>query len=262
MSDFLDRMMGSSLERLDAARARTSLEAQKSKGASQALQVFPEVPFVLIAEIKPVSPAEGDLGLTAPVQLALDYEAGGASVVSVLTEPSEFGGSLETLADISASVTVPLLRKDFIVDEYQVWEARAHGADGVLAIARMVDAASLRSIVDAVGDAGMFVVLEVFDVGDIDMVASNVEPHPSVVVGVNSRDLTTLQVRPHAHINLAPMIPPGHRTIAESGITDVAQIGGLVAAGYDGVLVGTTLVRSTDPASMIREMVNAATVTA
>lgn len=262
MSDFLERMRRSSLERLDAARARVSQSAQEAKGAGRTVKMFPDLPFVVVAEIKPVSPAEGDLGMTSPEQLAEAYVAGGASVVSVLTEPTEFGGSLETLSSVSSAVAVPTLRKDFIVDEYQVWEARAHGADGVLAIARMMDPVRLEAMVRAVREAGMFVMLEVFDQADIKMISTVVEPDPSVVVGVNSRDLTTLEVRRRAHIDLAPIVPDGHRTIAESGITDVSQIGDLVSAGYDGVLVGTALVRATDPSGMIRDMIEAARVAA
>lgn len=262
MSGFLDRMKVSSTSRLESARARLSLDEQRKRGADRVLKPFPVTSFALIAEVKPVSPAEGDLGLVSPLQLALSYEMGGASVISVLTEPTEFGGSLMTLDEVSSAVEVPVLRKDFIVDSYQVWEARAHGADGVLAIARMVDRATLQSLVEAAQNAGMFVVLEAFDEPDLEVIVSLVDADPSLVVGINCRDLTTLEIRAQAHTDLAAAVPSGYTTIAESGISTTEQVRNLVSVGYDGVLIGTTLVRADDATSLIREMLDAARVNA
>lgn len=256
MSDFLDRMRASSLARLERARSETPIDQLPIPSSS--VRHVDISAFLVFAEIKPTSPAVGPLSGGRHGRLADAYQSGGAAAISVLTEPSEFGGSLDLLNQVSGMSELPVLRKDFIIDPYQVWEGRAFGADGVLVIARMLDAASLRSVIEAADEAGMFVLLEAFDRSDFEAIEDVLGLGSSVLVGVNSRDLETLQVRLDAHESLAAFLPKGVVAIAESGITSVSQVGALKEMGYSGVLVGTALMRSDDPSGMVRQMVDAA----
>lgn len=258
MSSFLERMRASSQDRLERARA-TAPEAEVKARALD----HPPTPlivngFAIIAEVKPSSPSEGDLGGRDQVGLALSYQAGGATAISVLTEPTEFGGSLALLGSVASRVRVPVMRKDFLVDPYQVWEARAHGADGVLGIARLFGPTGLSRLVASAVEAELFMLLEAFDEADIELVASVVDEAPGVLIGVNARDLETLEVRRDAHQRMLGYLPSGMTAIAESGIESVGQVRSLARLGYNGVLVGTTLMRSVDPGDAVREMVNAA----
>ncbi len=258
MTTFLDRMRQSSLGRLQQAQAATDFSEQRRSALESPTQPFPDVAFAVIAEVKPVSPSEGNLGPVSPIDQAVSYQAGGATAISVLTEPTEFGGSLELMRKVARRVQTPVLRKDFIVDPYQVWEARAHGADGVLAIARMFDRSSLRQILEAAAEAELFVLLEAFDSSDLEMIDDVLDVEAQLLVGVNSRNLATLKVRRDAHQKLAPFLPAGVVAIAESGIETLAQVRTLSAIGYDGVLVGTALMRSEQPGESVREMIGAA----
>lgn len=255
MSRFLDEMARSSHDRLAAARSVATLEVQRRR--AEMVPTRPLGPgFHVFAEVKPVSPAEGELGSGGLTERAVAYAEGGATAISVLTEPTRFGGSMELLGEVADRVALPVMRKDFVVDPYQVWEARAHGASGVLAITRMLDDATLQSVVAAAGDAGMFALLEVFDRDDLSRI-SELEATDRVLVGVNSRDLDTLEVRPGAHEELAGDLPDGLPSIAESGITGPGRVRELAAVGYDGVLVGTALMRSQDPASAVEAILAA-----
>jgi indole-3-glycerol phosphate synthase len=221
-------------------------------------QHLPDVDFAVIAEVKPISPLEGNLGPISPVEQAVSYQAGGATAISVLTEPTEFGGSLQLMKNVAQTVQTPVLRKDFIVDPYQVWEARAFGADGVLAIARMFKRGGLRQIVEVAAEADVFILLEAFDSNDLKLIDEVLDVEAQLLVGVNSRDLSTLKVRRDAHQALVPHLPPGIPAIAESGIETLEQVRSLSAIGYDGVLVGTALMRSEQPGESVREMIGAA----
>lgn len=255
MSYFLDEMRKASHARLEAARNVASLEIQRRRAEGFTPHDL-EDGFHVFAEVKPVSPAEGDLVQDGFAQLAESYVSGGASALSVLTEPTRFGGSLELLEELAARVTVPVMRKDFILDPYQVWEGRAHGASGVLAIARMLDDEMLDAVVAAARDAELFVLLEAFDRDDLDRISDR-ELDPGVLVGVNSRDLDTLEVRRSAHADLFEHVPEGCVAIAESGIETPEQVSELREIGYEGVLVGTSLMRSADPGSAVAAMVAA-----
>ncbi len=184
----------------------------------------------VIAEVKRASPSKGTMASIAdPAALACDYEAGGASVISVLTEPRHFGGSLEDLAAVRERVAVPVLRKDFIVSSYQLWEARAHGADMVLLIVEVhTDAEVVRA-----AEAG------------------------AKVIGVNARDLTTLEVDRGVFARLAPLIPGHVVKIAESGIRGPRDLFAYAAAGADAVLVGESLVTGKDPRAAVADLVTA-----
>jgi indole-3-glycerol phosphate synthase len=256
MSDFLARMESSSRSRLAEAEGFSTLESQR-RAAETVTTVGLPTGFLLFAEIKPVSPAEGGFRHSGFLDLVEAYESGGASALSVLTEPTEFGGSLQLLQEVAAATSLPVMRKDFIVDAYQVWEARSHGASGVLAIARMLDADVLEEIARAALEADMFLLVEAFDRADIKAVSALNLTSRQVLVGVNSRDLTTLEVRPNAHEELSGLLPEGCTAIAESGIHSPEQVRSLTAAGYHGVLVGTSLMRSDDPAAAVAALVTA-----
>lgn len=256
MNDFLARMENSSRTRLAAARGIAPLESVRRQAGMIPTTGLPSG-FLLFAEIKPISPAEGSLATSGFRDLVRAYETGGAAAISVLTEPTEFGGSMELIEEIVESVSLPVMRKDFIVDPYQVWEARAHGASGALAIARMLDAEMLEAIARAAMEADMFLLVEAFDEADIDAIAGLDLSGGHLLVGVNSRDLATLQVRPDVHEALAPLLPEDCVAIAESGIHSPEQVKALTSAGYHGVLVGSSLMRSADPAGAVSSLVEA-----
>lgn len=198
----------------------------------------------LIAEVKRASPSKGALSdIPDPAALAAAYAAGGATAISVLTEERRFGGSLADLDAVRDAVSVPVLRKDFVVTEYQVVEARAHGADIVLLIVAALDDALLRSLLTRVRSLGMTALVEVHDEDEtqraVDAGAS--------VIGVNARNLKTLEVHAGTFSRLRPLIPDGVVTVAESGITGPADAAAYAEQGADVVLVGEALVRDGDP---------------
>ena len=208
----------------------------------------------VIAEVKRSSPSKGPLAAIAdPASLAVDYEAGGASVISVLTERRRFGGSLEDLRAVRARVDVPVLRKDFVVTPYQVWEARANGADVVLLIVAALEQTVLTSLVERVHSLGMTALVEVHDEEETERALDA----GSQVIGVNARNLKTLAVDRNVFSRIAPRIPDGVVKVAESGIRgphDVLELGRL---GADAVLVGEALVTGDDPRQAVADMVAA-----
>ena len=205
----------------------------------------------LIAEVKRGSPSRGlfraDLD---PVAQAGIYAGAGAAAVSVLTDARYFHGSLDDLVNVRAAVAVPVLRKEFIVDEYQVWEARAAGADAVLLIVAALDDAALRDLLHAAKGAGLATVVEVHVAAELDRALRLGAP----VIGVNNRDLQTLTTSLEASLRLLPQIPPGPVTVSESGLASAADVEAVVAAGAHAVLVGETLLRAGDVAAKVREL--------
>ncbi len=205
----------------------------------------------VIAEVKRRSPSKGDLAEIAdPAALARLYAAGGAAAVSVLTEERRFGGSLDDLRAVRAAVDVPLLRKDFVVEPYQVLEARAAGADLVLLIVAALDDDTLRRLHDLAGELGLTVLVEVHDEAEtaraVDLGAE--------LVGVNARNLKTLEVDADTFGRLAPLVPDDRVLVAESGIATPVDVKRYVAAGARAVLVGEALVRDGDPEVAVRAM--------
>lgn len=256
MADFLTEMAGASKE-----RAR-SLKSADSPRTDDIVPVRPlEIErsgFDLIAEAKLAGPATGRL-LQPPnddeavVGLAHAYLEGGASVVSVLTEPTRFQGSLDHLRLVAEAVPLPVLRKDFLVDPDQIAESRSNGASGVLLIARILSSQQLVEMVETAGGMGMFSVVEIFGEEDLE-VASSVFSL-DVMVGVNSRDLTDLSVDRARLAHLRPLIP-GHLTaVAESGLDTPASIQRVVEYGYRMALVGGALSSSSDPRTATARMV-------
>jgi indole-3-glycerol phosphate synthase len=204
-----------------------------------------------IAEVKRASPSAGPIRPGAdPVAIAAAYEAAGAAAVSVLTDAPFFDGSLLHLAGVRARVGIPVLRKDFIVDEYQVWEARAYGADAVLLIAAALADPALAELREAVESLGMTALVEVHDEDE----AARAVAAGARVIGVNHRDLKTFRMDMELFARVRPLFPPGTVGVAESGIKTPADVARLCAAGADAVLVGETLMRHPSPGDALREL--------
>jgi indole-3-glycerol phosphate synthase len=205
----------------------------------------------VIAEVKRRSPSKGDLAaIPDPAELARRYAAGGAAAISVLTEERRFGGSLADLRSVRAAVDVPLLRKDFIVEPYQLLEARAAGADLALLIVAALDDDLLRSLHDEARELGLTVLVEVHDEAETDRaVALGAE-----LIGVNARNLKTLVVDDTTFGRLAPRVPDDRVLVAESGIGSTADVSRYVAEGARVVLVGEALVKDGDPEGAVRAM--------
>lgn len=266
MSGLLTEMCQSSLARLEQARARES-QQQLWARASDAppaprLKLSPEG-FDVIAECKLHSPSAGDLsantqGVEERVQ---SYARGGACAVSVLTEPSRFGGALDHLAQaaaVLAPLKVPAMRKDFLVDPYQVMEARAAGAGGVLVIVRMLDRSRITELLDCAAMLKMFVLLEAFDGPDLavanEVLALRKQHDEQILVGLNCRDLETLKIDLARLEELAEQLPQGHASVAESGVQSLDDVRKIVDDGYRVALIGTTLMNSPDPRKLLGEM--------
>jgi indole-3-glycerol phosphate synthase len=208
----------------------------------------------VIAEVKRASPSKGALAAIAdPATLAMDYEAGGARVISVLTEPRRFGGSLEDLAAVREAVSVPLLRKDFVISSYQLWEARSRGADMVLLIVAALEQNALVSLVERAVSIGMVPLVEVHTEAELDRAVES----GAKVIGVNARNLATLKVDRGVFGRLAPRIPDGIVKVAESGVRGPHDLLAYAAAGADAVLVGESLVTGKDPRSAVADLVTA-----
>lgn len=264
--DFLARMATASHRRLDAALARISERELRRR-----IQTLPPpVPlglsasgFDLIAEIKRRSPSAGTLAGPdlAIVAQARAYAQGGACALSVLTEPEEFAGELSHLTQVAAAVPqVPVMRKDFLVSTYQVLEARAAGAAGVLFIAAILEPEQLEAMLACAVEMGMFALIEVFDEGDIARCAGALEAARApgrVLIGVNCRDLRTLEVNRARLAALAPSLPPQLPWVAESGIASPADAAEAARLGYRLALVGTALMRAAGPQTAVRELIAA-----
>ena len=260
MSRFLDTMAARSRQRAEQATARSSLserrEAVLSGSGPRSIGTFGAV-FDVIAEVKPRSPSEGAFPERRPAETAEGYQTGGAAMISVLTEPSEFGGSIEMLEAVAAAVSVPVLAKDFLVDPIQVYEAREAGADGVLVIARILSDEAILEILDAVSESGAFALIEAFDGDDLKRIRRVVSGRENLVVGVNCRDLDTLEVVPERHAALAGQLPGEVVSVAESAMQDPADIERVATYGYRAALVGSALMRTDDPGQLVSEMIEA-----
>jgi indole-3-glycerol phosphate synthase len=265
--DFLATMAHSSRARVQAARGREpdALLAVRARSAPAAPALRLDGRFDLIAELKLRSPAQGLLS-AAPDDLetrVIAYAQAGAAIVSVLTEPDRFDGDLAHLARASAALRahgVPAMRKDFLVDPYQLLEARAAGAGGALLIVRMLDRETLAALVAAAAELGLFVLLEAFDAADIAIAAAIADAWRGragdCLIGVNSRDLVSLQVVPSRLESLAPTLPRAYPRVAESGLASGDDAARLARAGYTVALVGTALMAAPDPRALGRDMID------
>lgn len=235
---------------LDDVKAK----AMRVNAAVDAFAVLRRPGVSVIAEVKRESPSKGALAaIPDPALLASEYEAGGASAISVLTEGRRFGGSLKDLDEVRGAVDIPILRKDFIVTPYQVWEARAHGADMVLLIVAALDQPALVSLIERVESLGMTPLVEVHDEEEVDRALAA----GAKMVGVNARNLKTLEVDRETFERLAPRLPASVVAIAESGVRGPHDLIHLAAAGADAVLVGEVLVTGGDPRHAVHELVTA-----
>ncbi len=259
MTDFLELMAASSAE-----RAALVDPAAQSKAAKKPLSPLSSGGFGIIAEIKARSPAEGDLGGQGVDrrERARQYVNGGATAISVLTEPSRFSGNLRHLEEVADAVSgTPVMRKDFLVDPVQVHEARHAGASGVLLIAAMLDDTMLRRMLDAAWTYEMFVLLEAFDEQDLrrmttlneDADVQAAAERGLLLGGVNTRNLRTLEVDAERLATLAPLLP-AIPCVAESGLKDPSDAAAAARLGYRLALVGTALMRSADPAALVAAM--------
>jgi len=261
MSDFLQQMAILSKQRAAAVRAPAPVTLDKPV-IGLALGAFD-----VIAEIKDRSPSEGALAGPARsrLQQADLYQQGGAAAISVLTEPSRFAGDLAHLQEVAAHSELPVMRKDFLVDPVQVLEARAAGASGVLLIVAMLDDAKLLDMLDCAWDHSLFVLLESFDHDDLQRSDAllKISRHADkarareLLIGINTRNLRTLEVDGDRLGNLAQHLPAAASAVAESGLRTPHDAAAAKTMGYDLALVGTALMRSDDPRQLLNDMLSA-----
>ena len=265
MTDFLQKMAVLSEQR--AAVARQSF---RSTGLDRPVSPITLQNFDIIAEIKDRSPSEGRLAVPtrSRLQQAEDYIEGGAAAISVLTEPTRFSGDLGHLEEVStlaAESGIPTMRKDFLVDTVQVLEARAAGASGVLLITAMLSDTTLQAMLDCAWEHAMFVLLESFDATDLKRSSSLLESNQNLrqaeqgklFVGINTRNLRTLEVDSGRLGELASLLPKQVVSVAESGLHNAAHAKNAAAMGYGIALVGTAFMRSSKPQQLLGDMLAA-----
>ena len=243
------------LERLRHEIPRSELERRSAARPAPrdfARALTPEPGGVrLLAEVKKASPSRGVLAETFdPLALADVYAANGAAALSVLTDEKYFQGSLEFLSAIRERVGVPILRKDFTLEEYQVWEARSAGADAVLLIVSILDGPRLHDLQQAAAGLGLAALVEAHTAAEIDLALAA----GARIVGINNRDLKTFETRIETSLELLPLIPRDVTAVSESGFFSADQVRTVVAAGAHAVLVGEALVRAPDVAAKVREL--------
>ncbi|WP_231706958.1 indole-3-glycerol phosphate synthase TrpC [Tsukamurella sputi] len=237
---------------LDLAAVKAAAKA--APPAIDATAALREPGIAVIAEVKRASPSKGDLaGIADPAELAAEYEAGGARAISVLTEQRRFKGSLADLDAVRDRVRIPVLRKDFIVTPYQIHEARAHGADIVLLIVAALEQPVLVSLLDRIESLGMTALVEVHTEDEADRALEA----GATVIGVNARNLKTLEVDRDSFARIAPGLPSSVIKIAESGVRDSHDLLTYAGQGADGVLVGEGLVTAGDPRTAVSDLVTA-----
>jgi indole-3-glycerol phosphate synthase len=265
MTGFLAQACAEARERVDEAARLVPLEVLRAAEVPPppSLHAALSSPGLsVIAEIKRASPSRGHLAwVPDPAAHAAAYERGGASAVSVLTEPAHFRGTIADLGAVAGVVGVPTIRKDFVVDRYQVWEARRAGAAGVLLIVAALDDGALAALLAEVSVAGLDALVEVHDVAEAERAgaafASAGRDAPAPIVGVNARDLATLTVDPGRFAACVQALPPAAVAVAESGVSGPEDVRGAAAAGADAVLVGEHVVTSADPEATVRDLVAA-----
>jgi indole-3-glycerol phosphate synthase len=257
MSSILDRIVAYKRQEVAAARQRVPpADLQARAGAAPpprdfraALEAGPGIG--VIAEVKKASPSAGVIRADFdPVAVARAYAAGGAACISVLTDGPSFGGSLQDLEHVRAAVELPLLRKDFVLDPYQLLEARAAGADAVLLIAEILDDEALPRLLRQAAELGLQALVELYDRANLPRVLAA----GARLVGVNNRDLRTFEVRLEHTLELAREVPPGVCLVSESGIRGGADVQRLRAAGVRAILVGETLMRCPDVGAKLLEL--------
>lgn len=255
----LDEIIDGVRADLAERQARVSLDelkelAAKAPDAKDGVAALRGDGVRVICEVKRSSPSKGALAAIAdPASLAVDYAAGGAAAISVLTEQRRFGGSLADLDAVRAAVDTPLLRKDFIVTAYQLWEARAHGADLALLIVAALDQPALVSLIERAESIGLTPLVEVHDEEEI----ARAVDAGAKIIGVNARNLKTLEVNRDTFANVAHAIPAHIVKVAESGVRGPHDLIAYANEGADAVLVGESLVTGRDPKAAVADLVAA-----
>jgi len=257
----LDEILAGVRADLAEREAQVPLDAVKERAsrAVPALDAYARLRqsgVAVIAEVKRSSPSMGVIAdIADPAELAREYEAGGASVISVLTEKRRFNGTLDDLVAVKMHVDVPVLRKDFVVTPYQVWEARAHGADVVLLIVAALEQNALVALLERTESLGMTALVEVHDEEE----ARRAADAGARVIGVNARNLKTLEVDRETFARIAPLLPDNAVKVAESGVRGPHDLLAYAAAGADAVLVGEGLVKQHNPRQAVADLVAAGT---
>jgi indole-3-glycerol phosphate synthase len=242
-------------EQSDAAKLARMAEKHQPRGFAQALRKASTDGFGVIAELKKASPSRGLIREDFyPSALARELADAGATCLSILTDEEFFQGSLEYLAEVSAAVTIPLLRKDFMVDEFQILEARAYCADAILLIVAALNDIELRTLHQSARAHGLDVLCEIHDADEL----SRALDAGCDLIGVNSRDLRTFHVDLNTALTLGPHIPSHCLRIAESGIAAGGDIARLRIAGFDGFLVGESLMRVAHPGEALQQLIASA----
>ncbi len=256
MSFDLDEIVASSRRRAQTLRERlANLRTLALKRLPTALALSGR--FDIFAEVKLASPSEGRIasgGGERVAERAADYARAGAAAVSVLTEPAGFRGSLVDLDQAARATSVPVMRKDFIVDPSQVVEARAHGASGVLVMTRIVDDATFGTLLDACAEFDLFALVEAFDRDDLERTNELLEPRSPeerILLGMNARDLETLDVRLERVLELAASMHPRFPHVAESGLRTLEDVRRVARAGFSLALIGTSVMRAEDPGAAV-----------
>ncbi len=252
----LDQILNDVRRGLPAVTARASAfrtaaeQRPPSRGFAQALAT---PGLSIIAEIKRRSPSAGSMAPDLdPVNQARIYARSGAAAISVLTEPNHFAGSIADLEAVVAAVEIPVLRKDFMLDPAQVWEARAAGADAILLIVAALPGDDLEIMLSEASEAGLDALVEAHTAEEVDRAIAA----GAAIVGVNNRDLTTFHTDLAVAERLAPRLPGRLVRIAESGVSSPEGAARMAAAGYDAILVGEALVTADDPASLLRSLMD------
>ena len=254
MSDRLQAILARTRANLAARRGQPlPTPADPPRGLDAALRVKAAEGFALIAEIKRASPSKGLIRQNfRPADHARAYAAGGAACLSVLTDAPHFQGSLDYMVEARAAVDLPVLRKDFMVDIWQVEEARAHGADAILLIVAALDDGALAELEAAALSLGMDVLVEVHDAAELDRALRL----RSTLIGVNNRDLRTFEVDPRRAWELAGRVPVGYTLVSESGIATHADLQAAAEHGIRTFLVGESLMRQDDVEAATRHLLN------
>jgi indole-3-glycerol phosphate synthase len=256
---YLDRIVADVVDRVRERKMRrpqTTLESLPTPPGRASFAAAMRLPGIsLIAEVKRASPSKGPIRLDLDVaRTVAAYEKAGARAVSVLTEEDHFRGGMVDLEAAVAATALPVLRKDFVVDEYQIEEARAAGASAVLLIAALLPEPRLSELAAYAGAAGLDVLLEVHDRDELERALRQ----PDAIIGINNRDLRTFEVSLATTEVLAGWVPPDRLLVSESGIRRVADVERLRTWGVDGMLVGESLLRGDDVEVAVRELVGAA----
>jgi indole-3-glycerol phosphate synthase len=241
--------------RVQVAELERRAAAHKPRRWAAALRRRAAIGPAVIAEIKKASPSKGLIrGEFDVAWLAERYQAGGAAVLSVLTDEPYFQGSLRNLERASEAVALPCLRKDFMVDEYQIVEARAHCGDAILLIAAALTDAELDRFAKSARSLELDVLVEVHTAGELERVLDTLGESGADAIGVNNRDLKTFDVRLETSLELVERIPTSVVSVAESGIATSEDIARLKSAGFDAFLIGESLMRKADPGEALREL--------